>query len=223
MTDYLDAIETETGPNPTASVIWLHGLGDSGHGWSAVVPALQLPRGVAVRFVFPHAPEIPVTINGGMRMPAWYDIKAADFNDRADLTGIRRSQAQIEQLIAREIERGVASERIFLAGFSQGGAIVLYAGLRSTHKLGGIIAMSTYLVDGESLATEASAVNRDTPIFMAHGTYDNVVRFEWGEGSKDFLQRSGWPVEWHIYPMDHNAVPEEIAAVSAFLLAELTR
>jgi phospholipase/carboxylesterase len=217
MPDLLPAIEIETSPNPNASVIWLHGLGDDGHGWSAVVPGLQLPPTMAVRFLFPHAPTMPVTINNGYVMRAWYDINDADLHARADLTGVRRSQAQLEALIAREKARGVPDARIVLAGFSQGGAIALYTGLRHPERLAGIVALSTYLIDAPSLAAEAAPANRDVPIFMAHGTHDPVVRLAWAELSRKALEAAGWKVEWHAYPMEHSAVTEEIEAVGLFL------
>lgn len=222
MTDeLLPAIEIATGARPDAAVIWLHGLGDTGHGWSEVVPALRLPRALAVRFLFPHAPEIPVTINNGMRMPAWYDFHAGDLNSRADLAGVRRSQAQVEALIAREETRGVAASRIVLAGFSQGGAIALYAGLRHSESLAGIVALSTYLIAPEALAGEGSATNRAVPIFMAHGTQDPVVQFGWADASRRALVAAGYRVQWHTYPMPHSAVPEEIVAIGQFLASAL--
>lgn len=213
----LPAIEVETGPRPTATVIWLHGLGDDGHGWSEVVPALALPAALPVRFLFPHAPAMPVTINNGFVMRAWYDIRDADLHARADLSGVRRSQALLETMIAHERARGIAAARIVLAGFSQGGAIALYAGLRHRERLAGIVGLSTYLIDAPGLTAEAAAANRDVPILMAHGTFDPVVRLAWAEQSRDALAAAGWGVEWHAYPMEHAAVPEEIAAVSAFL------
>jgi len=219
--ELLSAIEIETGPNPDATVIWLHGLGDDGNGWSQVVGSLGLPRGKAVRFIFPHAPVIPITINNGMAMRAWYDFKEADFSGRADLTGVRRSQAHVEALMAREVERGVTPPRIVLAGFSQGGALALYAGLRHPERLAGIVALSTYLIDGPSLAAEASPANRDVPIFMAHGTQDPVVQFAWAELSRQALADGGWNVEWHTYRMAHAAVLEEVAACGKFLTAVL--
>ena len=217
----LDAIEIETAPNPDAAVVWMHGLGDDGRGWSEVVPSLGLPRQLAVRFIFPHAPVMPVTINNGMRMRAWYDIRQANLNERADLDGVRRSQAHVAALLAREAARGVAPGRTVLAGFSQGGAIALYAGLRAPARLAGIVALSTYLIAAERIAAEASATNRDVPIFMAHGTYDPVVQFAWAERSRDTLKAAGWPVEWHAYPMEHGAVLEEITAVGAFIAGSL--
>ena len=213
----LPAIEVETGPNPTAAVIWLHGLGDDGHGWSEVVPALALPAALPVRFLFPHAPTMPVTINNGFVMRAWYDIRDADLHARADISGVRRSQALLETMIAHERARGIAAARIVLAGFSQGGAIALYAGLRHRERLAGIVGLSTYLIDAPGLTAEAAAANRDVPILMAHGTFDPVVRLAWAEQSRDALAAAGWGVEWHAYPMEHAAVPEEIAAVSALL------
>ena len=217
MTDVLPAIEIETAPRPDAAVIWLHGLGDTGDGWSQVVPGLRLPATMAVRFVFPHAPAIPVAINNNYVMPAWYDIRDGNLNERADLPGVRRSQAQLEALVAREKARGVPDSRIVLAGFSQGGAIALYTGLRHPERLAGIVALSTYLIDGAALAQEAAPANRDVPMFMAHGTYDPVVRLAWAELSRKALVDGGWKVDWHVYPMEHAAVPEEIEAAGTFL------
>jgi phospholipase/carboxylesterase len=215
--DLLPAIEIATGSTPDAAVLFLHGLGDSGHGWSDVVPALGVPSSLAVRFLFPHAPEIPVSINRGYVMPAWYDLFDADFNARADLEGVRVSQQHVEALVAREVSRGVAPERIVLGGFSQGGAIALYAGLRHAQRLGGIAALSTYLIAADRLASEAAPANRATPIFMAHGSEDEVVRYAWGEASCRTLREQGWPVEWHSYRMPHSAVLEEIAALGRFI------
>jgi phospholipase/carboxylesterase len=215
--EILDAVEIETASNPDASVIWMHGLGDDGKGWSEVVPALNLPRTLAIRFIFPHAPVMAVTINNGMRMRAWYDIRQANLNDRADLDGVRRSQAHVEALVAREVARGIASRRVILAGFSQGGAIALYAGVRHAERLGGVIGLSTYLIGADRVDAEASATNRDVPIFMAHGTYDPVVQLAWAERSRDALRAGGWSVEWHVYPIEHSAAIEEIAAIGKFI------
>jgi len=215
--EVLPSIELETAPNPTASVIWLHGLGADGNDFVPIVPELRLPQSLRVRFVFPHAPVRAVTINNGMRMRAWYDIAAADLNSRADLIGVRESQAQLEALIERENARGMPSERIVLAGFSQGGAIALYTGLRHAERLAGIMALSTYLIAPDKLATEASAANRGVPIFMAHGTADPVVRFEWGEASKRMLEAAGYPIEWHTYRMEHSVCLEEVQAIGAWL------
>jgi phospholipase/carboxylesterase len=215
--ELLPAVEIETGPTPTATVIWLHGLGDDGHGWSEVVPTLRILASTSVRFLFPHAPVMPVTINSGYPMRAWYDIRANDFNDRADLDGVRRSQIQVEAMIARETARGIAARRIVVAGFSQGGAIALHVGLRHAERLAGIVALSAYLIAPAALTTEAAAANRDIPIFMAHGTLDPVVQFRWAELSRQALVTAGYAVEWRTYPMPHSAVPEEIAAIGAFL------
>ena len=217
MPDLLPAIEIETAPNPDASVIWLHGLGDTGEGWSQVVPALALPKAIRVRFLFPHAPSMPVAINNGYVMPAWYDIREADLSERADVAGVQRSKGQLEALVARENARGVADARIVLAGFSQGGAVALYTGLRHPRRIAGIVVLSTYLIGAQALAREASPDNRDVPIFMAHGTYDPVVKLAWAQASREALVRDGWNVEWHEYPMEHSAVMEEIAAAGAFL------
>jgi len=221
--ELLEAITIETGANPDASVIWMHGLGDDGKGWSEVVPALNLPQSLAVRFIFPHAPVIAVTINNGMRMRAWYDIRQANLSERADLEGVRTSQAHIDALIAREVSRGIAARRVILAGFSQGGAIALYAGVRYAERLGGVIGLSTYLVGFDRVAAEASAANRDVPIFMAHGTLDGVVQLAWAERSRDALRAGGWDVEWHTYPIEHSAVIDEIVAAGKFIHKVLTK
>ena len=213
----LPAVTIETGPAPDAAVIFLHGLGDDGHGWSDMVPALGLPTALRVRFIFPHAPEMPVTINGGYVMPAWYDLVDADFKSRADLNGMRTSREHVEHLIARERERDIAASRIVFGGFSQGGAVALYAGLRHAERLAGIVALSAYLVDPESLAQEAASANKTTPIFMAHGTEDEVVRFEWGDSSRRLLEAAGWPVEWHGYRMPHSANQDEISDLGRFI------
>ena len=213
----LDAIEIETAPNPDAAVIWMHGLGDDGSGWSQVVPSLGLPKELPVRFIFPHAPVMAVTINNGMRMRAWYDIRQANLNERADLDGVRRSQAHVDALLAREASRGIAPRRTLLAGFSQGGAIALYAGLRFDARLAGIIALSAYLIGADQVDAQASSANRDVPIFMAHGTGDQVIAFAWAEHSRDVLETGGWPLEWRAYPMEHAAVIEELVAAGAFI------
>lgn len=215
--ELLPAIETETAHAPDASVIWMHGLGDDGQGWSQVVPELRLPEGLRVRFLFPHAPVMAVTINQGYRMRAWYDVRAANITERADLDGVRRSQRQVEALIEHEASRGISPARIVLAGFSQGGAIALFAGLRHPQRLAGIVALSTYLVAPDLLPAEASSANRDVPIFMAHGTRDPVVQLAWGAASRRALEAGGWNVEWHEYPMEHSAVIEEIVAAGEFL------
>jgi phospholipase/carboxylesterase len=210
----MDAIEIETGPRPEATVIWLHGLGADGHDFEPIVPELRLPK--AVRFVFPHAPVRPVTINNGMRMRAWYDIFQFGGGPE-DEKGIRESRGLLEQLIAAEKQRGVAAGKIILAGFSQGGAIVLHTGLRHAERLAGIMALSTYLPLPEKLK-EAASANRDLPIFMAHGSYDDIIPLRRAEQSKDLLVKSGYPVDWRTYPMPHSVCPEEIGHISEFLL-----
>jgi phospholipase/carboxylesterase len=221
--ELLEAITIETGADPDASVIWMHGLGDDGKGWSEVVPALNLPQSLAVRFIFPHAPVIAVTINNGMRMRAWYDIRQANLSERADLEGVLASQAHVDALIAREVSRGIAARRVILAGFSQGGAIALYAGVRYAERLGGVIGLSTYLVGFDRVAAEALAANRDVPIFMAHGTLDGVVQLAWAERSRDALRAGGWDVEWHTYPIEHSAVIDEIVVAGKFIVKVLTK
>jgi phospholipase/carboxylesterase len=211
----LAAIEIETGKDPTASIIWLHGLGADGNDFAPIVPELRLP-GATIRFVFPHAPVRPVTINAGMRMRAWYDI--ADGADRReDERGVRASQASIETLIAREKERGTKAENLVLAGFSQGGAIALHTGLRHSERIAGIMALSTYVPIGEKLPAEASIANRDVPIFMAHGTYDPIIPLNRAEQSRGLLQSLGYPVEWREYRMPHSVCPEELADIGAWL------
>ena len=213
----LPCIEKETGRSPDASVIWMHGLGADGNDFVPIVGEMRLPAALSIRWVFPHAPVRPVTLNNGFRMRAWYDIAPGDLANRPDIAGVRTSQQQIEALIGREVARGVASRRIVLAGFSQGGVIALHTGLRHAKRLAGIVALSTYVMSPDSLGTEASAANRDLPIFMAHGTADPMIALEKGEAGKRALVAAGYSVEWHTYPMPHSVVWEEIEAVSAFL------
>jgi phospholipase/carboxylesterase len=215
MSEVLDAIEIETAKNPSASIIWLHGLGADGNDFATIVPELGLPE-QAIRFVFPHAPVQPVTINGGMRMRAWYDI-ADGANRREDERGVRASQALVETLIEREKKRGTNAGRLVLAGFSQGGAIALQTGLRHPERIAGIMALSTYVPVGEKLPAEASAASRDVPIFMAHGTYDPVVPLGRAEQSRGLLQSLGYAVEWREYRMPHSVCPEELADIGAWL------
>ena len=216
-TEVLPCIELETGPRPDAAVVWLHGLGADGNDFVPIVQEMRLPESLSIRFVFPHAPVRPVTLNNGFRMRAWYDIAAGDVTNRADLAGVRASQAQLEALIAREKARGIASGRIVVAGFSQGGVIALHTGVRHAERLAGIIALSTYVVQPEALLGERSPANCDIPIFMAHGTADPMIRLEWGEASRRALEAAGYGVEWHTYAMPHSVVWEEIEAISAFL------
>jgi phospholipase/carboxylesterase len=216
--ELLEALEVEVGSaaggSVDASIIWLHGLGADGHDFEPIVPELPLPAGLRARFIFPHAPVQAVTINYGHVMPAWYDVYG---DGRQDADGIRASQARLEALIARERERGVATRRIVLAGFSQGGAIALQTGLRHSERLAGILALSTYLPLAETLGAEAAAANRGVPIFMAHGTEDPVIPLQRAAISRDQLRKLGYQVEWHEYPMPHAVCPEEIADVGAWL------
>lgn len=217
----LPTVEIETASNPKHAVIWLHGLGADGHDFEPIVPELVDRSWPALRFVFPHAPVRPVTVNGGMPMRAWYDITGMEIAQKQDEAGMRASIAQLDELIARENERGVASENIILAGFSQGGAIVLADGVRHAQKLGGIVALSTYLPLAEKTDAEVTAANRAIPIFMGHGTVDPIVPLRLGEMSRDTLQRLGYAVEWHAYPMAHQVCAEEIADLRRWLGARL--
>ena len=217
MSELLPAVEHETASNPTHSILWLHGLGADGHDFAPIVPELVAPEWPALRFVFPHAPTRPVTINGGMPMRAWYDIADFDLHARQDETGMRASIEAVETLIARENARGVPDERIVLAGFSQGGAIALAAGLRHERRLAGIVALSTYLVLGDSLEAERSAANAATPIFQGHGTFDPVVAPPRGEDARRRLETLGYTVDWHAYPMAHAVCAEEIADLRHWL------
>ncbi len=221
MTTLLAPIETSTGADPVAAVIWLHGLGADGNDFAAIVPELDLSGCPPIRFVFPHAPSIPVTLNGGYVMPAWYDILGSEMQKREDEAGIRRSALAIEALIARELERGIAPERIVLAGFSQGCAMVLHTGLRYRARLGGIMALSGYLPLAGSLALQASAANRQLPIFMAHGTADPMIVLARAEASRDALLAAGYPVQWHTYPMQHSVHPRELQDIGRFLQSVL--
>ena len=216
MTQLLETIEIETGTKPDAAVIWLHGLGADGHDFEPIVPELRLPQRLSLRFVFPHAPVRPVTLNQGMHMRAWYDILQLG-GGREDDAGIRASQKSLEDLIAREGSRGIAPGRIVLAGFSQGGAIALQTALRASERLGGIVGLSTYLVDPDSLAKEASPANRDVPIFMAHGSQDPMIPLDRARASRDALAALGYPVEWREYPMPHSVCLEEISDIAAWL------
>ncbi len=216
-TEYLDCVEIEPKGQANAAVIWLHGLGADGHDFESIVPFLGLDEAVRARFVFPNAPQIPVTINGGMVMRSWYDITEMDLGRRNDSEGIQRSASQLADLIARENERGIPTDRVICAGFSQGGAIALYQGLRHPAKLAGILALSTYLVLADSLAEERSEINAQTPIFQAHGTFDPMVPFEGGELARRQLEQLGYSIEWHQYPMQHQVAPEEIEAIGKWL------
>ena len=213
----LGRVEIETGPQPMSTVIWLHGLGADGHDFEAVVPALVRPGERALRFVLPHAAIRPVTINGGMSMRAWYDIIGFERHAVQDEGGIRASAAAIEGLIRRENERGVATERIVLAGFSQGGAMALFTGTRLRQKLAGIIGLSCYMLLGAKLAAERSVENQSTRIFLAHGTLDPVVDVRLGEETRRMLEEADYSVAWHSYPIPHSVSPEELTHIGAWL------
>ena len=213
----LDCITLEPNSPATACVIWMHGLGADGNDFVPIVPELNLPTGHGVRFVFPNAPTMPVTINGGYVMRAWYDIVSAELDKRADEGGVRSSQALIEELIADQRSKGIAADRILLAGFSQGGVIALQTGLRHPDKLAGIMALSTYLACADSLGVEASAANRQIPLFMVHGSMDPVIPVALAKLSKARLETHGYKVEWHEYGMPHSVCAEEIDDIAAFL------
>jgi phospholipase/carboxylesterase len=217
----LDAIEVETAAKPTAAVIWLHGLGADGHDFEPIVPEIVRRSERAWRFVFPHAPVRPVTINGGMSMRAWYDLKGLDRRAAEDEAGFRDTDVQIRQLIIRENDRGIPTSRIVLAGFSQGGAVSLYTAPRFPEKLAGVMALSGYLPRESSFKAEREAANDATPIFMAHGQGDTVLPMQLGVQSRDFLKSQGYAVEWHDYPMPHAVCAPEIADIRHFLLRVL--
>lgn len=217
----LQVIETETGDKPTATILIMHGLGADGRDFMPVAEQLDLPSVGPVRFLFPSAPSLPVTINGGYVMPAWYDILGTDLVRREDEGGLRQSQATIDALITKEIDRGIAAHRIVVAGFSQGCAMALMIGLRFHQRLGGIAALSGYLPLATTTAAERSAVNAGLPIFMAHGTWDGVVPIARAEASRDALAALGYGVDWHPYPMEHSVCPQEIADLQAWLLRVL--
>jgi phospholipase/carboxylesterase len=204
-----------------AAVVLMHGLGADGHDFESLVPELRLPEPASVRFVFPHAPVRPVTVNGGQRMRAWYDIAGLDRRSPEDESGIRAVSEAIGALLRRERERGIAADRIVVAGFSQGGAMALFTGLRWPERLGGIVALSTYLPLAATLEAEAHPANAAVPVFMAHGSFDPIVPAGLGEGSRDRLLARGYDVEWHSYPMPHSVCADEVLDLRAFLLRAL--
>ena len=214
--DLLEALEIESAPSPTGAVIWLHGLGADGYDFVDIVPMLGL-KAVPTRFVFPHAPMRPVTINGGAVMRAWYDVRGDAGVRREDEAGVRESQQQIEALIAREKTRGVPAGRIVLAGFSQGGAMALQTSLRHPERLAGIMALSCFLPLTDKVAAEAAPANRDVPIFMAHGTNDPLIPLARARHAYDLLTSLGYRIEWHEYPIPHSVSPAEIRDISAWL------
>ena len=208
-----DTVEVLTGENPVGSVIWLHGLGADGHDFEPIVPELRLD--MPLRFIFPHAPVQPVTINGGMAMRAWYDIKSLDSEGRADADGVRASGAILESLIEQEIERGIPVDKIVIAGFSQGGAIAIHTMLNTQHELAGVMALSTYLAVPADL--EVASSRKDIPLFMAHGTFDPMLPLQWGQITADHIRGAGYDPQWHEYPMQHAVCPQEIADISEWL------
>ena len=212
-----EAVEVTTGENPQGSVIWLHGLGADGHDFEPIVPELRLPADLSLRFIFPHAPVQPVTINGGMAMRSWYDIVSFDSEGRADRAGLLESSGLLEELIGREIERDIAPQKIVVAGFSQGGAVAIHTALQTKHQIAGLMALSTYMALPDDAASAVS--RKDLPIFMAHGSFYPVLRMEWGRSSADRLIEAGYAVDWHEYPMAHAVCPEEIADISNWLSA----
>ena len=217
MTHLLDSIVIDTAPDPEYSVIWLHGLGDSGEGWAPIVNELALDGLPGIRFIFPHANTMPVTINGGYIMRSWYDIVHNDLGRQEDEKGLRESQILVEALIARENSRGIPAQRIVLGGFSQGCAMTLQAGLRHPEKLAGLMCLSGYVPLADKVAAERHPANQDTPIFMVHGRQDPVIPIARAIASRDLLKQLGYQVEWHDYPMQHSACAEEIQHISAWL------
>ncbi len=216
-----DAVEISTGPNPSAAVIWLHGLGADGHDFEPVVPQLMWPGAPDIRFIFPHAPVRPVTLNNGMAMRAWYDIVSLTGNRDQDQKGIADSVNDTAALVRRERERGIDSDQIVVAGFSQGGAIALQLAVRYPEKLAGLIALSTYMLLDHRLENDRHEANKDLPLFVGHGRSDPMVPFMLGEQLAERMRNLGHPVEWHSYPMLHAVCPEEIADLSGWLRTTL--
>jgi phospholipase/carboxylesterase len=221
-TPMLDVIEAESGDSPVATILILHGLGADGNDFVPIAEELELEAVGPVRFLFPHAPVMPVTVNGGYRMRAWYDILGTEQQGVQDEKGLRRSRELVEALLKREKERGIPAERIVLAGFSQGCAMALLTGLRHGEKLAGIVGLSGYLPLADTTAAERSPANQHTPIFLAHGTHDEMIALERAEDSRDALVAMGHPVEWHEYLMGHSVSPLEIAELNAFLVRVLS-
>lgn len=217
--ELLDFIKRDTGSDPQYAVIWLHGLGADGHDFEPIVPELGLSASTALRFIFPHAPIRPVTINGGMAMRAWYDITAMDLSAGVDATGIEESANDLRRLVQATVESGIPSDHIVLAGFSQGGVIALHTGLLYPDELAGIVALSTYVAIPAAIQGSGSEANRQVSIFMAHGRFDPVIPYALGRRSRDFLVNEGYPVQWHEYPMEHSVYPEEIRDLADWLSA----
>ena len=221
MSTLLECVEVATGPAPVASVIWMHGLGADGYDFVPVVKELEINKlpglEAGVRFIFPHAPMRPVTINNGMVMRAWYDIKMVDLMRQEDEAGLRASQAECEKLIANEVARGIPAKRIVLAGFSQGGAITLQTGLRHKERLAGLMVLSSYLPIASTVAGEMASAHKDLPIFMAHGTHDPMIALARATASRDQLKQLGYNIEWKEYPMEHSLAMEEVRDVRGWL------
>ena len=213
----LEFVEVKPAGEVKAVVIWLHGLGDTGNGFVPIVPELKLDQNLGIHFIFPHAPVQPVTINGGMAMNAWYDIKSMDLENRADEGGVIESAALVEQLIEAQIASGIAADKIILAGFSQGGVIALHLATRITHQLAGVMALSTYMCVPQKLAAQKHNANDKTAIFMAHGSHDEVVPMHAGQNAKQTLESCGYQVSWQDYPMAHNVCIEQINDISRWL------
>lgn len=223
MTTYsLERITVEPNTEATACVIWLHGLGDSGAGFAPIVPALKLPTNHSIRFIFPHAPERPVTINQGYVMRAWYDIKSMDLHNRADMDGVLESEASIHQLIEEQINAGIPADKIILAGFSQGGVVTLFTGLRYPKKLAGIMALSCYLPSADKLPENLSEANRSTSILQNHGEQDEVVLISAGKMANTLLKEQNYNVEWKSYNMPHSVLPQQIDDISLWIQQQLS-
>lgn len=218
----LETIELSTSNTPDASVIWLHGLGADGHDFEGLVPELKLPSNLAIRFIFPHAPQRPITMNGGYVMRGWYDLKGLEFDHNEDSSGIHESSSAIAHLIDHEQARGIPSHRIVLAGFSQGGAIALHTALRYPKTLAGIMALSTYLPLNSSLENERNTANKNIPVFMAHGLQDEIVKYQFGVQSRSLLKQMQYPVEWHDYNMGHSVCIEEIEEIKNWLCKQFS-
>lgn len=217
----LDKIIVEPTSTATSCVIWLHGLGDSGAGFSPIVPVLKLPKDHQIRFIFPHAPEQAVTINQGAVMRAWYDIKEMNLHNRADMKGVLESEQSLNALIQEQIDKGIAAEKIIIAGFSQGGVIALFTGLRYPQKLAGILAMSCYLPTADKLPDGLSAINQQTPILQMHGTQDEVVVMQAGKIANELLVNANYPAQWKTYPMPHTVVLEQLTDIANWIQEKL--
>lgn len=218
----LERITVEPKLTATACVIWLHGLGDSGAGFAPVVPVLGLPQDHSIRFIFPHAPEQPVTINQGYVMRSWYDIKSMDLDGRADMAGVLESEISVRALIKEQIDAGIPANRIVLAGFSQGGVVSLFTGLRYAEKLAGIMALSCYLPTSDKLPSELSENNKATPILQHHGDQDDVVPVSAGKMAHDVLKAGGYNTQWKTYAMPHSVLPEQLKDIAQWLSSRLT-